>query len=165
MQMQWTTASVWDTSAPVTDRRGGQHLHRCYSGKRGKALTHKIANSKGVLKPYHTQQHFKEENTMIYPIIANKKNNILRTHHSSYSEEYAQRMCNLYLSDEIHRDDEGKLHKYYRLHAKEPHSIEDALAYDILCPECANRGKLKQIGRVLNYNDLGLYRCPFCDKK
>ena len=53
---------------------------------------------------------------MIYPIIANKKNNILRTHHSSYSEEYAQRMCNLYLSDEIHRDDEGKLHKYYRLH-------------------------------------------------
>ena len=81
------------------------------------------------------------------------------------TEEYAQRMCNLYLSDEIHRDDEGKLHKYYRLHAKEPHSIEDALAYDILCPECANRGKLKQIGRVLNYNDLGLYRCPFCDKK
>ena len=101
---------------------------------------------------------------MIYPIIANKKNNILRTHHSSYSEEYAQRMCNLYLSDEIHRDDEGKLHKYYRLHAKQDHNMEMAFTYDIHCPDCQN-GMLKQISRPLSYNELGLYRCPVCDKK
>lgn len=102
---------------------------------------------------------------MIYPIHENKKAHILHTHTSSYSDEYARRMCDLYLSDEIHKDEEGVLHKYFRLHAKEPHTIEDALVYDILCPDCGNRTTLKQIGRVLNHNDLGLYRCPCCDTK
>ena len=101
-----------------------------------------------------------------YPLIAkNKEGTLLHPQHTYYSDEYAESMCDLFLRDCVVKDEQGKLHKYYRLHAKEPHSIEDALAYDILCPECANRGKLKQIGRVLNYNDLGLYRCPFCDKK
>ena len=103
---------------------------------------------------------------MNYPLFANKKlKTILHPTHSSYSDEYAQRMCSLYLSDEIHKDEDGHLHKYFRLHAMQPHSIEDALAYDIQCPDCGRTNNLKQIGRVLNYHDLGLYRCPICDKK
>jgi len=73
-------------------------------------------------------------------------------------------MCDLYLRDEIHKDDHGKLHKYYRLHAKQAHNIEMAFAYDIHCPNCKS-SMLKQIGSSLNYNELGLYRCPVCDKK
>lgn len=101
---------------------------------------------------------------MNYPIVKNKKTNILHPSNSSYSDEYAQRMCDLYLSDEVHTGNDGKLHRYYRLHAKQPHSIEYALAYDIKCPGCGQRGTLKQVGRVLNGYDLGLYRCPICEK-
>ncbi len=100
---------------------------------------------------------------MNYPIIRNKQaKNLLQPTHSSYSDEYAQRMCNLYLSDEIHMDDNYRPHKYYRLHAKDSHSEEMTLAYDIKCPDCGQN--LKQVGRTLNYNDLGLYICKFCDR-
>ena len=44
-----------------------------------------------------------------------------------------------------------------------PHTIEMALQYEIHCPEC-NQGILKQVGRCLNSNELGLYVCPVCDK-
>lgn len=101
---------------------------------------------------------------MIYPIIRNKKNvNLLTPSHSTYSDEYAQRMCSLYLSDEIHVDDKRQTHKYYRLHAKDAHSEEMALSYDIACPHCGTH--LKQVGRTLNYNDLGLYICKHCDER
>ncbi len=101
----------------------------------------------------------------IYPLTKmNKEGTLLRPQHSYYSDEYAKSMCNLFLSDSIVEDEQGKLHKYYRLHAKQPHNIEMALAYDIHCPNCPN-GMLKQIGRPLSYNELGLYRCPVCDKK
>lgn len=73
-------------------------------------------------------------------------------------------MCSLYLSDEVHLDTNQNTKKYYRLHAQESHSIEDALAYDIVCPNCG-RTHLKQVGRMLNYNDLGLYTCPVCNKQ
>jgi C4-type Zn-finger protein len=100
---------------------------------------------------------------MNYPLIKlNKTENLLRPTHSSYSDEYAQRMCDLYLSDEIHMDEKNHPHKYYRLHAKNAHSEEMALAYDIKCPSCGQT--LKQVGRTLNYNDLGLYVCKRCDK-
>ena len=100
-----------------------------------------------------------------YPLMKmNKEGTLLRPQHSYYSDEYAQRMCDLYLSSSIVKDEQGKLHKYYRLHAKQAHNTEMALAYDIHCPEC-NNGMLKQISRPLNYNELGLYRCPICDKK
>ena len=68
------------------------------------------------------------------------------------------------LSDSIVEDEHGKLHKYYRLHAKQDHNMEMAFAYDIHCPDCKS-GILKQISRPLSYNELGLYRCPVCDKK
>ena len=53
---------------------------------------------------------------MNYPLIKlNKTENLLRPTHSSYSDEYAQRMCDLYLSDEIHMDEKNHPHKYYIL--------------------------------------------------
>ena len=100
-----------------------------------------------------------------YPLTKmNKEGTLLRPQHSYYSDEYVQSMCDLFLSDSIVEDEHGKLHKYYRLHTKQDHNMEMAFAYDIHCPDC-NVGMLKQISRPLSYNELGLYRCPICDKK
>ena len=93
----------------------------------------------------------------------NKGSNILHPSNVFCTEEYAEGKFSLYLTEVFHRDEEGTVHKYYRLHARDPHSIEDALAYDIKCPECGDQNTLKQIGRVLNWNKLGLYKCPCCD--
>lgn len=54
------------------------------------------------------------------------------------------------------------MQKYYRLHAKHDHTQEMALAYDIQCPKCS--GRLKQIGRQLSFNELGLYTCLTCNR-
>ena len=100
-----------------------------------------------------------------YPVSkVNKEGTLLRPTGSYYSNEYVENMCDLYLRDEIQEDKHRKLHKYYRLHAKQDHNMEMAFAYDIHCPNC-HVGMLKQIGRPLSYNELGLYRCPVCDKK
>jgi hypothetical protein len=100
-----------------------------------------------------------------YPLKAsNKEGTLLLPNNSSYSDEYAEKTCDLFLRSSVEQDEQGKLHKYYRLHAKQAHNTEMALAYDIQCPEC-RVGMLKQIGRQLSYNELGLYRCPVCDKK
>jgi predicted RNA-binding Zn-ribbon protein involved in translation (DUF1610 family) len=42
------------------------------------------------------------------------------------------------------------------------HTEEMAFAYEIHCPKCGNH--LKQIGRQLTLNTLGLYKCPVCDR-
>ena len=60
-------------------------------------------------------------------------------------------------------DETGKIRKTYRLHASKDHSEEMAFAYEIHCPKCGNY--LKQIGRQLTFNTLGLYKCPVCDRK
>lgn len=73
-----------------------------------------------------------------------------------------QRMCSLYLTDELSRDETGKIKKTYRLHASNDHTEEMAFAYEIHCPKCGNH--LKQIGRQLTLNTLGLYKCPVCDR-
>ena len=100
-----------------------------------------------------------------YPLMKmNKEGTLLHPQHSYYSDEYAETMCDLFLSDSIVEDEHGKLHKYYRLHAKQDHNMEMAFAYDIHCPDYQN-GMLKQISRPLSYNELGLYKCPVCDKK
>ena len=100
-----------------------------------------------------------------YPLTArNKEGTLLHPQTSYYSDEYAESMCDLFLSDSIVEDEHGKLHKYYRLHAKQDHNMEMAFVYDIHCPDC-KVGMLKQISRPLSYNELGLYRCPVCDKK
>ena len=41
--------------------------------------------------------------------VANKEGTQLVPIHTSYSDEYAQRMCDLYLSDEVHRNEEGRM--------------------------------------------------------
>ena len=100
-----------------------------------------------------------------YPLTKmNKEGTLLHPQHSYYSDEYAKNTFDLFLSDCIVEDEHGKLHKYYRLHAKQAHNIEMAFAYDIHCPNCKS-SMLKQIGSSLNYNELGLYKCPVCDKK
>ena len=56
-----------------------------------------------------------------YPLTKmNKEGTLLRPQHSYYSDKYAESMCDLFLSDSIVEDEHGKLHKYYRLHAKQP---------------------------------------------
>ena len=99
---------------------------------------------------------------MIYPVHGQSKGSNLRASSSSYSEEYAQRMCDLYLKTEVARNEKGRMQKYYRLHAKQDHTPEMALAYNIQCPDCCHT--LKQVGRQISYNKLGLYTCPVCNR-
>ena len=102
---------------------------------------------------------------MNYPLLKNKYDHKkLYPTASYYSDEYADGHCSLYLSTEYVEDDRGKVHKYYRLHASEPHTVDMALGYEITCPDCG-RHTLRQIGRSLNMHDLGLYHCPCCDRK
>ena len=55
---------------------------------------------------------------MVFPLTKlNKEGTLLNASHSYYSEEYAQRMCSLYLTDELSRDETGKIKRTYRLHA------------------------------------------------
>lgn len=112
------------------------------------------------------QLKLQEELTMEnYPLHRNKNiKTLLTPTNSMYSDEYADRMCSLHLHRELHKNEEGKLLNYYRLRAKDSHSIEDALAYDIHCPKCTN-GMLKQISRCTNTRELGLYTCPSCNKE
>ena len=99
-----------------------------------------------------------------YPLTKmNKEGTLLHPQRSYYSDECAQVMCDLYLSDEIIKDEKGNLHTRYRLNAKQPHNIEMALAYDLMCPKCNSR--LKQVGRTLTSHELGQYVCPVCDKR
>lgn len=77
-------------------------------------------------------------------------------------EEFIRDRYDLYLTDELIYNNDGKLNHRYRLHSKHYHSMEDYLAYDILCPKCSR--VLKPVGRPLDHNELGLYACSFCDK-
>ena len=100
---------------------------------------------------------------MNYPLHGQKQGNYLTPVNSYYSDEYTQRRYDLYLADEVARDEEGKVRKFYRLHAKHGHTQEMALAYDIKCPKC--NGRLKQVGRQLSSSVLGLYSCPACNRR
>jgi hypothetical protein len=101
---------------------------------------------------------------MNYPLTKlNKEGTLLKPTNSLYSDECADTHCDLHLRSEIHEDDQGKTHTYFRLRAYEPHTIEMALKYSIRCPKCSV-GMLKQVGRCLSSHELGLYSCPICDK-
>ncbi len=92
----------------------------------------------------------------------NKEGTVFSTSTTSYTKDYAERALPLYLADQLIEDDNGRIRRRYRLHSDKPTTIDTALSYDINCPHCGNR--LRQIGRCLNAHDLGLYRCPICDK-
>ena len=54
----------------------------------------------------------KEDFIMVFPLVKmNKEGTLLQPSYSYYSEEYAQRMCDLYLTDELNRDETGKMKK------------------------------------------------------
>ena len=100
-----------------------------------------------------------------YPLLRNKANkNLLHPLHTFDSNEYTEKMNDLFLREEFYRDEHGNVKKYYRLHAREPHSIEMSLAYDIDCPKCGSGSKLKVVGRCVDFHTLGLYECPVCSK-
>ena len=102
---------------------------------------------------------------MLYVLRPTVKNgNVLRPQNTYYTEEYAEKVCNLYLTRETVRNEHGDVDGYYRLHATNPHSVDMALAYDIKCPKCHTHSQ-KQVGHCLNHYELGLYHCPICDKK
>lgn len=101
---------------------------------------------------------------MNYPLTVDKKDGVTLTPHNSYySDEYASKMCDLYLNVKLYRNEQGKMQKYYRLYAQQDHTIEQALAYNIKCPSCG--ATLKQVGRQNSYNELGLYTCPRCARR
>lgn len=101
---------------------------------------------------------------MNYPLIkSNKEGTLLHPQHTSYSNEYAERMCDLHLRDEVQRNSHGKYQKYYRLHARNEHTQAQAFAYDIMCPKCRTT-ILKQVGKQESFTTLGLYTCPRCNK-
>ena len=99
-----------------------------------------------------------------YPLRQSKVNwRILTPSHAWYTEDYLRDHYDLYLTTEFINDESGRTHRYYRLNAASPHSIEMALAYDVKCPKCSH--VMKQVGRCKNYYTLGLYECPVCDRK
>ena len=101
---------------------------------------------------------------MNYPLHKTNKEHpeILTPSHSSYSDAYAERMCDLYLSDHIFRNEQGELQEYYRLQARDKHTPEMASACDL---KCARRGAiLKQVARQNSGTELGLYTCRVCNK-
>ncbi len=99
-----------------------------------------------------------------YPLHRNKTQGTLLTpSNSMYSNEYADNFCDLHLRKELINDSNSKYKSYYRLRAKNYHTIEEALAYNIKCPKWSN-GKLKQIGRCIDSRQLGLYTCAECNK-
>ncbi len=102
---------------------------------------------------------------MNYPLRRNKFDpKILYPERSYYTEEYLKNHYELYLTTDYVKGEWGKLHKYYRLHASQPHTLDMTLGYEIQCPKC-HRRTLRQIGRCLGMYDLGLYYCPECDKE
>ena len=101
---------------------------------------------------------------MLYHLHPTVKNGTrLHPQATFYTEEYAGKVCKLYMTRETARNEKGGVDGYYRLHATTPHSVDMALAYDIKCPKCHNM--LKQVGHNIDCYELGLYACPVCDKK
>lgn len=101
----------------------------------------------------------------IYPLRTNSGD--WRTLHPMRmfaSENYVSSHYDLHLTTEYYKDGNGVQNRYYRLNAKNPHSIDMALAYNIKCPKCG-RQTLNQIGRCLDMYTLGLYECPECNRK
>ena len=96
-----------------------------------------------------------------YPLIPTKYDpKKLEDISNYYSEEYTQSRFKLYLTTEYTRDDYGDVRRFYRLHAVDPHRHRYGAGLQHQVPRSARSHLLKQMGRCLNYHDLGLYKCP-----
>lgn len=81
-----------------------------------------------------------------------------------YTEEYAERMCNFYLTDECIKNENGKVDVFYRLHSpRTAHNNNQALIYDVYCPKC--NAIMRQISTNKDYHTLGYYECKKCNNK
>ena len=99
-----------------------------------------------------------------YPLIPTVKNGTrLHPQHNLCSEEHTRSTYDLYMTRELVRNEYNEVRGFYRLHAKNTHTLDMALVYDIECPKCGNL--LKQVGHCLNDHELGIYACRVCDKK
>ena len=88
---------------------------------------------------------------MVFPLTKlNKEGTLLNASHSYYTEEYAQRMCSLYLTDELSRDETGKTKRTYRLHASSDHTEEMAFAYEIHCPKCGKEIQKQSVDQMVD---------------
>ena len=104
----------------------------------------------------HVSDHYP-----LKPCSANKK--LLQPRYTGNTAEHTKNHYDFYLTYELESGEYGAINRYYRLHAKEPHSEDMSLAYDIECPRCHH--VLKPIGHFQNCYDLGLYTCPVCDRE
>lgn len=101
------------------------------------------------------------ENFILHAQGLNKK--ILRPTSYIITEEGLKHSYELYLTKELWKQKTyGNFRSVYRLHACVPHTVEMALAYNILCPKCGK--PMRQIGRCQDFHTLGLYECMNCDK-
>ena len=88
----------------------------------------------------------------------NKKGRWFHANDTSFTDEYADERLDLFLRSSVVKKENGKYGNVYRLHAKEPHTVEMALDYDIGCPKCgAPFGTADQPGsiRVNNNQNAG----------
>gem|GEM_PF-2839694 len=75
-----------------------------------------------------------------YPLTKTERTGkIMKPLQTMNSEEFIRDRYDLYLTDELIYNDDGKFKRRYRLHSKQAHRMEDYLAYDILCPKCSHR--------------------------
>lgn len=93
----------------------------------------------------------------------NKEGTLLQAKNSLISENYAKESCDLYLTDELYKDESGSMMKYFKLHANATHTVEQGLVYDIKCPSCG--ALFKRVGRQTSPNDLSLFTCTECNRR
>lgn len=98
----------------------------------------------------------------VYPLHVEAQS--LVPQNSFYTEEYASRMCNWYLTSHPVRDEHGRVNNNYRLHSCERRSFADYMQYDVMCPKHFGH-RLIPIQNAINSHDLALYTCPKCNKR
>lgn len=83
---------------------------------------------------------------------------------TSFSEEYAERMCEFYLTDEYVKDEHGNVDAFYRLHSPRiARNNNQALNYDVRCPKC--NALMRKVSTNKDYHTLGYYECKKCNNK
>lgn len=68
----------------------------------------------------------------------------LHPNSTSYTEEYAEKVCSFYLTDEYVRNEHRNVDVFYRLNSpRTVHNNYQALIYDVCCPKCG--GIMRQV--------------------